>query len=326
MGEKIKKVRVKRIIDSPLEDKTTMDDNDINILNNLISLSKGGKKEKEKEKTSRKKEKKKDKKKNKKKDKIKKPKLNLDALRIFDEDDEVKKDNEEFYEQRFSSSLILLRDVLKEVNDNIVENKLYLNELKNGRIGDNRIKMSPMTISSQMTNIASLVNTKLSAIKQITDVNKSISDLELKKVNVDQKINGTEDKEQNSKLMMDKVFDQLINFDMPDDPYIEQKTEKKKKNKKYKNIDDRINQLEEKGELEFTDNEKAFKYEKDGVEVAIRKDFDKGTWEFFAQNKKGDELFDYPLPDKKNVGRMKFDDKSDKAKDALGQTYNVYLI
>lgn len=369
MGDKIKIVKVRRLVDIPTKEKVTMDDNDIDILNNLISLSSkktkpnyydqnsdddedddffGKKKKKDKKKDKKKK------KKDKKKDKIKKPKLNLDKLKIFD--DEVEKDDVDFYEQRFSSSLVLLTDSLKEINDTIVDNKRYLNELKSGQIGEHRIKMSPMTIASQMGNIASLINTKLSAIKQITDVNKSISDLEIKKFNNDIKVNGgkKEGSETNTNLLMDQVFDKLINHNneikkaekelydeedddkkkskkkkekiKDDDDDNDKKSKKKKEKKEYDSIDDRINSLMESGELEFTDNESAFKYERDGVEIAIQKKLKTSEWEFIALNSDGDELFDYPLPDKKNIGKVKFDEKSDTAKDALGQKYNVYYV
>lgn len=339
MGDKMRKVKVRRIVDSPLEDKkNTMDDRDLQLLSDFISLSLPKNKDKDDDKKDKKKKKKKDKDKKKKdkkdkKKKLKKNKMDLSALNIYEEDDEEEaKKNDEFYQYRFRGSLILLKDILKEIDDNIFDNKKFLEDLKQGKIGDIRVKLSPMTISNQMSNVSGLISTKLNVVKQITDINKVISDFELKKATADGKEKKDESKEQNSKLIMDKMFDSLINFDMPEDPTITKKKKEKKEKKKnkddeYDNIDDRIDALIESGEMELTDNEQAFKYEADGgVEIAIEKSLNTGKWNFIALNGDGDEVGDYPLPSKSNVGTVKFSENGETAKDSLGQKYNVYLI
>ena len=335
--DKIRHVRVRRLVDSPLDDdeiSARMTDDDLEILKSLTELGekKKKKKDKDKKKKDKKDKKKKDKdKKKKKKDKIKKPKMHLDALDIYGENEENKREElDKLYQSRFSSSLLLLTDVLKETNDAILENKQILNDLKKGLVGDIHVKVSPMAISTQSNSVSQLINTKLAAIKQITDVNKSISDLELKKLSNDQKVKAQDKavEEQDSRVLMDKVFDKLINFDMPEDPTIEEKKKKKKKkHKNYDSIDDRINDLVEEGEIEFTDTENALKYERDGgIEEAIRMNSkDPSDWEFVALDPEGNEVYDYPLPRKSNVGKVKFNDEYTSGKDLLGNKYNVYL-
>lgn len=339
----IRHIKVKRLIDSPLDnyEPANMTDIDLEIISSLVSLDKKKSKKskdkdeskKKKDKDKKKKDKKKDKKKKKDKEKIKKPKMHIDALDIYGEDEENRREElDKLYQSRFSSSLLLLTDILKETNDTILENKKFLNELKKGFIGDIRVKLSPMAISTQSNSISQLINTKLATVKQITDVNKAISDLELKKLSNDQKVKAADKsiEVQDSRILLDKVFDDLINFDMPEDPNVDKKKEKKKKKKKdkeYDSIDDRIDDLIKDGEIEFTDTENALKYEKDGgVEIAIRMNRnDESDWEFVALNPDGEEVFDYPLPRKSIVGTMKFDDEYITAKDMLGEKYNVYI-
>lgn len=333
MSDKLRHIKLRRLVDSPLEEKkNTMDDTDLAIISNLVSLREDDDKKEEKSKKKKKKKDKKKKKKKDKKEKVKKSKMHLDVLDIYSEKDNVSEEEkrDKLYQARFSSSLILLKDILKETNATIVENKQFLNDLKRGYIGEQRVKISPMAISTQMNAISQLINTKLAAIKQITDVNKSISDLELKKISSDlkAKADSGEAQEQNSKLIIDKMFDQLINFDMPEDPNIEKKESKKKKKKKeYDDIDDRIDDLIKSGDMEITDTDEAMKYETKGASVAIRMNNEnENEWEFFAIDDEGEEIYDYPLPKKSVVGKVKFNDDFTKGKDELGQVYDVYLI
>lgn len=329
--EKIRHVKVRRLIDSPLkEENAMMTDSDLEIINGLIALD-SDKEEKKSKKEKKKKKKDKDKKKKKKKDKEKKKKKNsnLDALNIYDDEKPEVDPMGSLYKQRFSSSLILLRDLMKEIDDSIYDNKELLAQLKKGYIGDIRVKISPMAIASQNGSISQLINTKLATIKQITDVNKSISDLELKKMSNDQKVKANDPAAAglSDKALIDKVFNDLINFDMPEDPTIEKKSKKKKKKEKeYDSIEDRLKDLEDSGEITFNENEEAVKYERMGVRVAIRMSINTNEWEFFAIDSNGDEVFDYPLPMKKNIGKVKFSEDFKTGKDELNNVYDVYLV
>lgn len=347
------KLKISKKVSSPLEPKkNTMTNEDLEILDKLIALSGKKSESKSEEKTSSsydyfdddedkpKKKKKKDKKKKKeKKPKKKKSLLNLKALKIYDDEEDFDekdktREGENFYEYRFNSSLLLLRDLLKEINLSSDEAKNMLEQLKTGYIGNNRIRITPMAISTQMGTVASLLNSKLSVLKEITAVNKTISEFELKKqAAVEKSKSATAGTDETSDYMLNKMFTELLNTDLPidtiaqmsDEEVIETTKKKGKKAKKrYKSLDDRLNELEEKGELEFTDNEKAFKYENDGVKICIRKNLDTGRWKFFAMNSAGDEILDYPLPTRTITGTVTFDEKTETAKDEHNITYDVY--
>lgn len=340
---------------SPLDhDDNKLSDSDLDLLDKLINLNKREevkqtKKESKKnylydyddddKKSKKKKKKKKKDKKGKKEKKKRKSVLNLKALKIYDDeedfnDEDKTKESENFYEYRFNSSLILLRDLLKEINENSEEARITLDELKKGYIGNNKIRLTPMAISTQMGTVASLLNSKLSVLKEITAVNKTISEFELKKQAAnDKKSSASKGTDETSKYMVDKMFTELLNSDLPldsiadisDEQAIETTKKKGKKPKKrYKSLDDRISELESTGELEFTDNEKAFKYETEGVRICIRKNLDTGRWKFFAMNSNGEEIADYPLPTKTMTGRVKFDEKTETAKDERNTIYDVY--
>lgn len=341
---------------SPLDNNTnSITDSDLDLIDRLINMNKRDETAKKKSKETKKdysydyydgddkknkKKKKKDKKKNKKDNKKKnKSVLNLKALKIYEDEDDFDdsdktKDGENFYEYRFNSSLILLRDLLKEINTTSDEAKDTLVDLKNGKIGNVAVRVTPMSISTQTSTVASLLSTKLSVLKEITSVNKTISEFELKKQSANEKKSSAgKSTDETSKYMVDKMFTELLNTDIPldaisditDEQAIETTKKKGKKAKKrYKSLDDRINDLEDAGELEFTDNEKAFKYEVTGVNICIRKNLDTGRWNFFAMDNNGEELADYPLPTKTITGRIKFDDKTETAKDEHNTIYDVY--
>ena len=112
------------------------------------------------------------------------------------------------------------------------------------------------------------------------------------------------------------------------DKYITSSPSKNKNKKKdvSKAIDERIKELEDSGEIEFTDNELAFKYENENVQIVILKNVNNGRWKFAALNEDGDELYDYPLPNKKSIGKVKFDMEKLVAKDGLNRQYDVIQV
>lgn len=335
MADKIRKIKISRIVDSPLD--TDYDDEpssmDMEIMNRMLQLSNPLSKDDNKKKDKKKKKKKDKKKKGKKKDKDKKDsgKLDIANLNIFDDeigpDGEKKKkskDDEDYYETRYSGSLVLLGNLLQEVNGDRALSRKYLKDMMTGRV-----KASPMAISTQMSNNSNLLSTKLSIIKEINTVNTKISDLELKKVATDLRSGkGKESEQMNAKQVMDGLFDRLMNVDeLPTDfENISKKMPSGKIPDDDIDIDERIRQLEAEGELEFNDSEKSFKYERSKVDIAIEKNKNNGHWRFVALDADGDELFDYPLPNKRSVGGVTFDDQKMTAKDKLGNMYDVLLV
>lgn len=335
------KIKINRLVDSPLdyydEDEIKRDEsNDLDILNSFISLSNTAKEH-------AKPKKKKDKSKKKKKDKSKKKKAkgiyDLSSLDLFDDETDSetkakKKEADDFYEYRFNGSLVLLTNLMQEINNSTLDARDFLERMKKGRI-----KASPTAIATQTANVTSLLGTKLSTIKEITAVNSKISELELKKATTSARENkGKEDVENNTNLLMDRMFDKLMNSsanakigpeyddDFDDDDVLVTTKDKSKKKSIDKSIDERIRELEEAGEIEFTDSELAFKYENEGVHIVVKKNINNNRWKFEARNSDGDELYDYPLPNKKSIGKMTFDMEQCIAKDGLNRTYQIIPV
>lgn len=210
-------------------------DPDLDVLDSMLYRDYYGSSSSGKKKKKDKKKKKKDKDKKKKKSKIKKEKL-LDLGDVFDDLDnvgeyrkKVEKTAEDFYEQRFNKPLILLRELMKQVNGEIVGGKTYLEYLKE----NNRQRGFQTAITAQTANISGLLGTKLQVIKEITSINKNISDLELKRM----KEAGENNSEMNEEYIMNELYRKVVN----DNDIIYEKgmvEESKKKKKKKKNDSD----------------------------------------------------------------------------------------
>lgn len=332
------------------------EDSDMFILNKLIEQIQPEEEKPKKE--NKKKKKNKDKKK-------KKKKKNKDSLfdkygfgDLFTDDEEkekkikkekVNKSDEDFYEYRFSSSLVLLKDLLKDINSLTDDSKKTLEQFKKS------IQRGSFTaVTNQTSNIANLFNTKLSVIKEITTVNKNISDLEIKKF----KDSGA-DVETDNLAAMDAMYDKIMGSDLSIKSPLEGNEKKDKKKKKNKedtkkkeilfeeddtaplinlgekeeyyddindddDLDDIVENMIKSGEIELTDNELAFKYEKNkGIQIVVDKNVRTGRWNFRAIDQNGDTIYDYPLPNKKSIGKVKFDIDKGLAKDQLGNVYTV---
>ena len=219
---------------------------------------------------------------------------------------------------------------MKEIHDTTTDAKEFLDVMKKGKI-----RCSPTSIATQTSVISNLLSTKLSTIKEITAVNSKISELELKKMAADNKNGEKSGKaiEKDNNLIIDKIFTDILKTDShigPEyddeddiDKYLSSDSNKKNKNK---SIEDRIKELEESGDIEFTDTELAFKYESEDVRIVIYKNMNNNRWKFEALNADGEELYDYPLPDKKKIGKVKFDMEKLIATDGLNRTYEVIPV
>lgn len=370
------------------------EDGDLSILDQIIGRGKSSKERAKEEKKKRKKEEKKEKKKkDKEKKKYKKKEKGMIDLDDLYEDMTVRrrkaeKNNEDFYTTRFGGSMVLLRELMKQVNGQLVNNISIQDELKGMRV---RGGLNALT--TQSANINSLLSTKLNVVKEINSINKTVSDLELKRLK-DQggaagaegamsedylmneiyskvinskdtdrvkggssddkksKKKGKKSKKKSNDIDIDEIdddhlytsiMDERINGDETDYiddayedieedeaiKYMEQEEEKESKRFNSDEYDDpdealeaRLEALMEEGEIEFSDTERAFEHE-GSVELIVIKNPDNERWRFAAINPDGDELYDYPLPDKKAVGRMTFDRQTGTAKDKLNNVYKL---
>lgn len=317
-------------------------ESEMDLLNDLIGGSSFNKDKKSKKK-KKDKEKKKDKKKKKKKKSLLKKGLGID---IYDESivkKPVGKNDEDFYSKRFSTSLVLLKDMLHDTNEVLGDSREMLSNFKK-----TSQRGSFTAITNQTNNVATLLNTKLNIIKEITTVNTKISDLELKKAK--EMVDKTKEEDMDDNYLFDKMFGKILSSEVL--PNEKTKKKKKKSSKKdaedylelenameedltpeqdyfdsYDDIEDaiekRVKKLEKEGKIEFSDNENAFKYENEEVEVCIKYNEQTQRWTFMAYDSTGHEIDDYPVPTKTSAGNVKLDHKKCTGRDSLGNIYPI---
>lgn len=68
---------------------------------------------------------------------------------------------------------------------------------------------------------------------------------------------------------------------------------------------------------------KYIKYEHLDVTIMVKRCVDTGEWEFIAVDKDNQQIDDYPLPDRKTLGKMRFTDDGSYATDSRGRSYKV---
>lgn len=186
-------------------------------------------------------------------------------------------------EELFKNELELIDESIDEINELYDEVKEHYDALKG-----TYAKGSLNFIQGQTANLISLKNAKLGMIKERIAIKKIQEDLIIKKKNADGDQGGA---------------DQAIVTDLLGK--ILKSEEGSKKGIKHVAItpdaddllNNRLNNLLDKGEIELTDNDERIRFEKMGVKIIIVKKGDK--WKFAALDKNNKQVKDYPLPDKK---------------------------
>ena len=68
---------------------------------------------------------------------------------------------------------------------------------------------------------------------------------------------------------------------------------------------------------------KYIEYENRGVQIYIKKCIDTGEWHFIALDRDSQQINDYPIPTKRDVGKIKFSNDGNYATDVSGRAYKV---
>lgn len=238
------------------------------------------------------------------------------------------KKGEDKYKKEFAEEITLLYSLLDETTQ-------YSKELEKDLKGIRSSKVRG--VSKYSNDLAALVmtskQTKLSIIKEIAAVKKSIADLGFK----DRKDDNNNKANNSSEALASQYFKNILTHGRTD--FIDMVSGSRDDD------DDDVSELSRSGfsdreELEYnrileerlssTDNpfrsadgSKYIEYENRGVEIRVSRCIDTGEWEFIAVDKTGNRVDDYPLPDKRTAGRMKFSEDSTYARDQLGRMYTV---
>lgn len=350
-------------IDIVLEDDVVTTDSLIDEINSLSTSKKEPKEETFYMITDNKKEKKKDKKKKKKKSVL---------SGAFDIDDEPSDMNEDDGIMLLDAEEILLDLEEESIDESIIgEQKKGYKKLKKqenykkefaeeltllynlldetSRFGKDLEKkykaldgQKVRGVSKYTNDLGQLVLTakanKLSILKEISGIKKTIADLQLK----DAKTNSANDKAgMSAEHMANAYFKNILNHGRTD--FIKRMTDEDTPDSIYDQIEMRKSMgyegLSEPDINDYSDifeerlrNEQGFRseagdkyieYENLGVKLIVKKCIDTGEWEFVAIDKYNNIVDDYPVPTKREAGRMKFSDDGSYCTDEKGRMYKL---
>ena len=250
------------------------------------------------------------------------------------------KNGENTFKKEFAEEITMLYDLLDETNKFGKD----LDKLFKAAQGSKARGMSKYTADTA-TAILSTKQNKLQIIKEIASIKKTIQDLNLKaearnKSKDDSsgevaaaaylssivkygRNNFLKAVDEDGNPTADSIASMVNNADRGNDDCDE-----------YEDyyLDDELEQydqlistrLEEEGNPFRTSlGNKYIENEIRNVNIAIKKCIDTGEWEFIALDKDQQQVFDYPLPSKETIGRIKFSGDNRYATDKLGRSYKV---
>ena len=246
----------------------------------------------------------------------------------------LKKDGNE-YKKEFAEELTLLYNLLDETGKFGKSLEKDLDAIKGSKARG---------VSKYTNDLAELVlmskTNKLNILKEISAIKKTIADLKIK---ADKDKAKSSDATNNSpEYLASAYFKNIMNHgrsnfvsnfngSSSDDVYDEIINKVEFMNNTPMNDNDYDDYAELMMERLRTDgnnyrsNEgsKYIEYEPLGVQLYVKKCIDTGEWEFVALDKDRQQIYDYPVPTKRDAGRMKFSDDGRYATDSKGRIYNL---
>lgn len=246
---------------------------------------------------------------------------------------EKRKKDENPFKKEFAEELTLLYSLLDEVNK---FNKEL--EKKYKAVEGSKTRGVSKWSTELINSMLSAKTSKLQILKEISNIKKTIADLKIKQDGKKANIEG----EKSVDLLASQYFQNVLKYgrskfvqDMgtvhDDEDEIDDLVEQIERNKMSFSHDEleRIqNYIEERLETEGNPfrseaGSKYIQYENRGVKICIKRCIDTGEWEFIAIDRDNQQVFDYPLPRKRDVGKVRFSDDGRYATDERGRTYKV---
>jgi hypothetical protein len=246
---------------------------------------------------------------------------------------EKRKKDENPFKKEFAEELTLLYSLLDEVNK---FNKEL--EKKYKAVEGSKTRGISKWTTELINSMLSAKTSKLQILKEISNIKKTIADLKIKQDGKKANVEG----EKSVDLLAAQYFQNVLKYgrsnfikDMgsvhDDDDEIDDLVEQIEKNKMSYSSDEleRIQSyIEERLETEGNPfrseaGSKYIQYENRGVKICIKRCIDTGEWEFIAIDRDNQQVFDYPLPRKRDVGKVRFSDDGRYATDERGRTYKV---
>lgn len=258
-----------------------------------------------------------------------------------------KKDDEDPFESMFSEEKLLLWNVIKDQSEYVTDLNQRIKARNEMNRGKSSIGAMNKTDVDLMISLDSSRNTLLSAIKQSTDLKKVQADLKLKKAAQDAKAKENNAGEENHEMLISSLIQGLagnggrelamgmgaihpgnglpaydpIEEIMKLDPQYADGSRPVGEVTQYAEYQDMMGDILDRRTEGYRDESltKRIMYENKGVEVCIASDPSTGEWDFFARDKEGNMIMDYPLPSKEEVGHVEFMETS--ATDSRGIIY-----
>lgn len=242
------------------------------------------------------------------------------------------KEDENEYKKEFAEELTMLYDLLDDANKFSKKlNKKY------DSIDGSKAKGTSKYLNDLIASVLTSNTNKLQIIKEITNLKKTIQELKIKADGKYAKAGGDGSLEDQANSFFSNImnvgrnnFVSALNGD-PDTHFM---------NPDYSNDDDieyvnslpdaqdaiheMINErLSNEGNGRSVEAEKYIIYENLKPELVIMYSVLDNTWEMIAQDKDGQRIIDYPVPTKKELGKMKFSTDRKFATDSYGRSYKV---
>ena len=234
---------------------------------------------------------------------------------VNDEGKPITKNDEDFYEMRYLDSLNLLNTTLNEIDELKTVAREDLNKLR-----ESKQRGALTAVTNQTSNLSSLLNTKINAIREINSVKKSISEFEIKRNKT------SDDASANQKLLMDQIFRRVLNTPTEYGNVIDVDAYEVYDDDSGERLKSRRDELMNSNELRYTDYEKAIELEKRDIEVVVIIDPNNpAECRFVAIDEDENIIDDYPLiPNPESIGKLTIDKNDNIARDKLNNTYRIF--
>ena len=243
--------------------------------------------------------------------------------------DKYKEDENEF-KKEFAEELTMLYDLLDDANK---FNKKLIK--KYDSIDGSKAKGTSKYLNDLIASVLTSNTNKLQIIKEITNLKKTIQELKIKSDGKYAKM-GDDSLESQANSFFSNIMsvgrNNFISALNGDETYFADTEYSSDTDIEYANtlpdvqneIHDRISErLMNEDSLRSTEAEKYIIYENLQPEYKILRSAMDNTWEVIAVDKDGHRIHDYPVPSKKDLGRMKFSSDGNYATDAYGRSYKV---
>ena len=243
--------------------------------------------------------------------------------------DKYKEDENEF-KKEFAEELTMLYDLLDDANK---FNKKLIK--KYDSIDGSKAKGTSKYLNDLIASVLTSNTNKLQRIKEITNLKKTIQELKIKSDGKYAKA-GDDSLESQANSFFSNIMsvgrNNFISALNGEETYFADTEYSSDTDIEYANtlpdvqneIHDRISErLMNEDSLRSTEAEKYIIYENLQPEYKILRSAMDNTWEVIAVDKDGHRIHDYPVPSKKDLGRMKFSSDGNYATDAYGRSYKV---